>query len=276
MNCLKDSIKKWGYLILGVMLMSAALALFFDPFSIILGGATGLAIIAQSLWGIPLWVTNLIVNMPLFLWAYFVFDRQFVIRSLISTLLLSLFLYLFEKIPPIENDYVTAVIFGGLLYGAGIGMVLRSGATTGGSDLTAGIINKIRSEISVSLIMMCIDIAIILLGFTIFGAVRAMYGIIAVTIMTKAVDLVLEGLNFAKVAFIVCDDGKALGTAIMKGIDRGVTVMPAGGLYSGKDKHVLMIAASRKEIVTLKRITTELDPAAFMFVTDIREILGKF
>ncbi len=269
-------IKKYGYLIVGIILMSLAVDCFFEPFSIILGGATGIAIIAESLWGIPLWLTNLAVNIPLFLLAYFVFDKAFVLRSGMCTLLLSFFLLIFEKIPPIENDYVTAVIFGGIIYGIGIGLVLKTASTTGGSDLAAGIINKLKPDLNLSYIMMCIDVAIIALGFTVFGAVRAMYGIIAVVIMTKAVDFVLEGLNFAKAAFIVCDDGKRLGTAIMYGINRGVTVLPAGGMYSGKDKQVLMVAASRKEIVALKQITAQTEPTAFMFVTDIREVLGKF
>jgi uncharacterized membrane-anchored protein YitT (DUF2179 family) len=155
-------------------------------------------------------------------------------------------------------------------------MVLRYKATTGGSDLAAGIISKLKPSCRVSVTMLVIDVAVILLGLASFGTVKAMYGIIAVAIMSRAVDFVLEGVNFAKAAFIVCDDGKRLGKAVMEGIDRGVTVLPAGGMYSGKDKQVLMVAASRKEIVTLKEITARVEPGAFMFVTDIREILGKF
>lgn len=276
MGDLRKSCKKWGYIIAGILLMAVALDWFFEPFSMILGGATGLAIIAQYLWGIPLWATNIAVNIPLFVWAYFVFDKSFVVRSGLCTLLLSFFLFIFERIPPVENDYVTAVIFGGIIYGVGIGMVFRGGATTGGTDLAAGIINKLRPHFGVAFTMMCLDVVIIAFGFTVFGAVRAMYGIIAVVIMTKAVDMVLEGLNFAKAAFIVCDDGKKLGEAVMNGIHRGVTVLPAMGMYTGRDKQVLMVAASRKEIVMLKRITSEVEPGAFMLVTDIREVLGEF
>jgi uncharacterized membrane-anchored protein YitT (DUF2179 family) len=179
-------------------------------------------------------------------------------------------------LPAVESDCITAVIFGGIIYGGGIGLVMRYKATTGGSDLAAGIIGRIYPSCRVSVAMLVIDVAVILTGLAFVGTVRAMYGIIAVAIMSRAVDFVLEGLNFAKAAFIVCDDGKRLGTAIMKGIDRGVTVLPAGGMYSGRNKQVLMIAASRKEIVTLKEITAHIEPGAFMFVTDIREILGKF
>jgi uncharacterized membrane-anchored protein YitT (DUF2179 family) len=267
---------KWGYMVAGIMLMAVALSLFFEPFSIILGGATGLGIIAQRLWGVPLWATNIIVNLPLFAWAYFVFDRKFVVRSAVATGLLSLFLYVLEWLPAVENDYVTVVVFGGLIYGFGIGLVLKSGATTGGSDLAAGILNRLKGDVSVSKWMLGIDVAIIVLGFSVFGAVRAMYGIIAVAIMTKAVDIMLEGLNFAKVAFIVCDDGEGLGRSIMEEIHRGVTVIPGGGLYTGREKRVLMIAASRKEIAVIKSVTARVAPDAFMFVSDIREIMGKF
>lgn len=269
-------IKKWGGMVCGTALMSAALGLFFEPFSMILGGATGLGIIIEGIWGIPLWITNILINLPLFVWAYFVFDRAFVLRSGCATLLLSLFLYVFELLPLIKSDYVTCVVFGGILYGVGIGMVLHSNATTGGSDLAAGIINRLFPHIKVTAAMLAIDVAIIMLGFTVFGSLLAMYGIIAVVIMTKAVDFVLEGLNFAKAAFIVCERGSALGEAIMKGIDRGVTALPGSGMYSGREKQVLMVAASRKEIVSLKEITRRVEPDAFMFVTDIREIMGRF
>ena len=271
-----EGIKRWGCIICGTALMSAALGLFFEPYSMILGGATGLGIIIEGIWGIPLWITNILINLPLFVWAYFVFDRGFVLRSGCATLLLSLFLYVFELVPAVKSDYVTCVVFGGILYGVGIGLVLRSNATTGGSDLAAGITNKLFPHIKVTVAMLVLDVAIIMLGFTVFGSLLAMYGIIAVTIMTKAVDFVLEGLNFAKAAFIVCENGNKLGEAIMKGIDRGATLLPGSGLYSGRQKQVLMVAASRKEIVKLKEITKEVEPEAFMFVTDIREIMGRF
>ncbi len=271
-----DKVKRAVCIIIGIMLMSAALDCFFEPFSMILGGATGIAVIAQHLWGVPLWATNLAVNAPLFVWAYFAVEKGFIIRSGICTLLLSFFLYIFEALPAVQSDYVTAAVFGGILYGAGLGLVFRGGATTGGSDLAAGIIGKLKPHLSIPAVMLCIDAVIILTGFTVFGSVKAMYGIISVAIMTKAMDMVLEGFKFAKAAFIVCDDGERLGRALMSGIKRGVTVLPACGLYSGNDKQVLIVAASRKEIVELKRITAEIEPSAFMFVTDIREILGIF
>lgn len=271
-----EKFKKWGCIIGGTALMSGALSLFFQPFSMILGGATGLGIIIEGVWDIPLWITNILINLPLFVLAYFVFDKAFVFRSGFATLLLSFFIYVFGLIPPIKSDYVTCVVFGGLLYGVGIGMVLYANSTTGGSDLAAGIINKLFPTIKVSRAMLVIDVAIILLGFTVFGSLLAMYGIMAVIIVTKAVDFVLEGLNFAKAAFIVCEKGSTLGREIMRGIDRGVTVLPGNGMYSGREKQVLMVAASRKEIFKLKKITKEIEPDAFMFVTDIREIMGRF
>lgn len=272
----KDEIKRLVYLIAGVALMAAATDMFFDPFSLVTGGVTGVAVILRSLWGVPLWLTNTVLNVPLFIWAYFVFDRHFVVRSASAALLLSVFLYLMEFMPDIENDAVTVVVFGGLIYGVGIGLVLRSGATTGGTDLAAGIVNRLRPDIGIAPAMLCMDVAVIVSGFAVFGEVRAMYGIMAVAVTTRAMDFVMEGLNFAKAAFIICDNAPALGKAVMEGIDRGATVIPAGGMYSGRDKKMLVVAASRKEIPALKRITAEVEPGAFMFVTDIREILGNF
>ena len=259
----KDEIKRLVYLIAGVALMAAATDMFFDPFSLVTGGVTGVAVILRSLWGVPLWLTNTVLNVPLFIWAYFVFDRRFVVRSASAALLLSVFLYLMEFMPDIENDAVTVVVFGGLIYGVGIGLVLRSGATTGGTDLAAGIVNRLRPDIGIAPAMLCMDVAVIVSGFAVFGEVRAMYGIMAVAVTTRAMDFVM-------------DNAPALGKAVMEGIDRGATVIPAGGMYSGRDKKMLVVAASRKEIPALKRITAEVEPGAFMFVTDIREILGNF
>lgn len=269
-------LKKYASLPAGIFLMAFSLHSFFEPFDIVSGGATGLGIILEDVIGIPLWISNLAINVPLFVWAYFVFDKHFVLRAAASELLFTFFLYLFEGLYLVESDFVTSAIFGGALYGVGVGMVLRTGTTTGGTDLAASIVNSIFSHIKIPVAMLILDVAVILTGFTVFGTVRAMYGIIAVTVMSKTSDFMLTGLNFAKAAFIVSEKGEELGKALTGSLDRGATLIKANGVYSGSDKQVLIVAAPRKQIPALREITGKIDPNCFMFVTDIREILGKF
>ena len=267
-----------GYLSLplGIFLMAFALDGFFEPFQIVCGGATGLGIILEDRLGLPLWISNLGINIPLFIWAYRVFDRGFVLRATGSELLFTFYLYILEGFDGVESDFVTAAVFGGVIYGLGLGMVLRTGTTTGGTDLTASIINHRLPYIKIPAAMLVLDMAVILTGLGVFGPVRAMYGIIGVAVMSRTSDLVLEGLNFAKAAFIISDRGQELGEAITRELDRGATLMEARGVYSGRDRQLLVVAASRRQIPALRLISRRIDPECFMFVTDIREIIGRF
>lgn len=271
-----DFLRKYGSLPLGIVLMAFALKGFFEPFNIVSGGVTGLAIIIEDIVGIPLWISNLVINLPLFVWAYLVFNRGFVIRAAGAELFFTFLLYVMEDFKGVESDFVTSAVFGGTIYGLGIGLVLRTGTTTGGTDLTASIINRLLPYIKIPAAMMVLDMAVILTGFGVFGAVRAMYGIIAVAVMSKASDFVLEGLNFAKAAFIISDRGGEMGRAITGELDRGATLIEARGVYSGRERQMIVVAASRRQIPALRAICRRVDPGSFMFVTDIREIIGKF
>lgn len=279
---MKNDRRDWCYIVSGVILMGIALSWFLEPNHIVIGGATGLAIIIQDVskrvlgYGIPLWMTNLAVNIPLFIGAVKIMGFPFLKRTVVATLLLSAVLGLTEGAVELEMDYVLSSVFGGVLSGVGIGLIFRGSATTGGSDLLASLIHRRYKGVSVAKIMFVIDVAIILMGLFVFGTMATLYAVIAVFLISHTIDMVLEGLDFAKAAFIMSEYPDELAKCIMRELDRGATLLYGKGMYTGKNKPVIMVVMAKKQVLKLKEITKEIDENAFIIVTDVREVLGEF
>ena len=279
---MKNDRRDWCYIVSGVILMGIALSWFLEPNHIVIGGATGLAIIIQDVskrvlgYGIPLWMTNLAVNIPLFIGAVKIMGFPFLKRTVVATLLLSAVLGLTEGAVELEMDYVLSSVFGGVLSGVGIGLIFRGSATTGGSDLLASLIHRRYKGVSVAKIMFVIDVVIILMGLFVFGTMATLYAVIAVFLISHTIDMVLEGLDFAKAAFIMSEYPDELAKCIMQELDRGATLLYGKGMYTGKDKPVIMVVMAKKQVLKLKEITKEIDENAFIIVTDVREVLGEF
>ena len=178
----------------------------------------------------------------------------------------------FEKI---GNDLLITAVFGGVILGIGVGLVLKSSATTGGSDMLASIIKFKHPKFPIPKLMLVIDGFIILMGFFIFGAQNAMYAIISVVITSRTISTVLEGGHQAKAAFIMSNENLAISQAIMEKIPRGSTGLKARGMYSKEDKEMLFTVVSQKEISKLREIIYEIDPNAFVTIADVREVLGE-
>jgi uncharacterized membrane-anchored protein YitT (DUF2179 family) len=254
-----------------------------EPNLLVTGGASGISVITEYLsekclpFVIPLWFTNLLVNIPLLIWAKFVLGSSFVKKSLLGTVLLSLFLKLTQQMPQLiyYDDFINSV-FGGAIMGVGIGFVLKGGATTGGSDLLATLINKKNSSLTVSALIFVIDVVVILGGMFVFGASKAMYSVISVYITTQAINLILEGLNFARAVFIMSDKYDAVANMLIGQLHRGATILYGCGAYSGEKKNVIVIVVARKQISRVKSIVGEVDKGAFVFITDVREVMGAF
>lgn len=261
--------------------MALALSLFLEPNSIVTGGVTGLAIVIEHLseitFGkrIPLWLTNIVLNIPLFLITIKVFGMKFLKRTLFATIFLSVSLYFTEFIPPIDVDNTLACVFGGAICGVGLGFIFRGNATTGGTDLAASIIHKYVKYFSVPKIMFFIDIIIVIAGFFVFGSIATMYAIISIYIISKVIDAILEGLSFAKAAFIISEKYEEITNEILSKLDRGATAIYGKGMYTKKELNILLCVVSQKEIFKLKEITSDIDPNAFVIVADVREALGE-
>lgn len=265
----------------GTALIAFAVASIYDSVGLVTGGFSGLAIIIKRLTepvipgGIPLAVTNLVLNIPFFLIAIRLKGFHYVLKTLCATGMLSVWLSVLPVIPLAQGDLLLSALYGGVLMGAGIGMVFAAQATTGGTDLIAAIIQHFWKQYSIADIMQVIDALIVLAGASMFGIQMALYAMIAIYLVSKVSDGLIEGLKFSKAAFIITEKPKELSEALMREVDRGVTGIPARGMYSGDEKHMLFCVVARKEIVRLKEVALEVDPAAFVIVTDAREVLGK-
>lgn len=265
---------------IGVVLMSIAIQVFFARNTMVTGGFTGISIIIQNLSSemgitIPIWMTTIVFNIPLIIIALRVRGLTFVIKTLYAIVVLSIALFFAEYIPDMEIDLTLAAVFGGVLQGTGLGLVFRCMASTGGTDLIASLINKYRPHLSIQRMLFNMDFCIIMAGFVIFGPLNAMYAMIAVYIITKMVERMLEGINFAKAAFIISQRSEEVANNIMKSLGRGVTGLHGRGMYTGGEKNVMLCAVSPKEIIKLKNIVYETDPLAFVMVADVREVLGE-
>ena len=268
-------------IIVGTGLMSLAINSVFDAAGMVTGGFSGIAIIIKA-WtknliegGIPLWVTNCVLNLPLFVIAWKVRGFSFIKRAILGEISLSVWLAIQPVWNLAGNDLLLSALYGVVIQGVGIGLVFLGGGTTGGTDMMAAIIQKFLKHYSIAQIMQVIDAMVVLVGMYVFGVHKALYAIIAVYLVTKVSDGLIEGLKFSKAAYIITGKPKEISDMIINDLDRGVTGINARGMYSGQDKLMLFCVVNKKEIIMLKEKVDEIDPDAFVIVTDAREVHGE-
>ncbi len=266
----------------GAGVMAAAVNCVFEPMGLVTGGATGIGIIVKELTGnvaggegIPLWITNLVCNIPLFICAYFLHGRRFVQRGLITAGLFTIFLAVIPvTMLPTENALLNSIL-GGVIMGSGLGMVFAAGSTTGGMDLLAVLLHKKFRYWSEAQILAAVDGVIILGGALIFGLEHALYALISVFIVMRISDGILNGLKFSKMAFIISEQSADITEYLMTEMERGVTGIEITGMHTGKHRNMLLCVVSKKQIVELKEAALSIDPHAFVIVTDANETLGE-
>lgn len=274
-------IKEYIMIAIGTALIAFSVASIYDPSGFVTGGFSGLAIIVKQLTaelvpgGVPLALTNLILNIPVFLIAIRLKGWSYIVKTLFGTVMLSFWLGVLPVIPIAEGDFLLTALYGGIVMGAGIGLVFLSQATTGGTDLIAAIIQHFWRHYSIADIMQVIDAFIVLAGAYLFGIQMVLYAVISIYLVSKVSDGIIEGLKFSKAAFIITCKPDEVSKILMDDLSRGVTGLSAKGMYSGQKKNMLFCVVSRKEIVRLKELTLSLDPDAFVIVTDVREVLGE-
>ncbi|HJC06161.1 MAG TPA: YitT family protein [Candidatus Enterocloster excrementipullorum] len=266
---------EYGIIVLGTAIMAFAIKNIYDPVSMVTGGVSGLAIIFKEMWGVPLWLTNTLLNVPLFAAAYFIMGWKFIKRTLFATVLLSLFLYVLPVVNLTDSDMLLSALFGGILSGIGTGLLFLVGCTTGGTDMLAVLIQRAVPYYTVAQVMQVLDGMIVAAGALVFGIPAALYAMIAIFCLAKVTDGIIEGLKFSKQAYIISDQYEEIAQAVMSRMGRGVTSLEARGMYSGQEKKVLFCVVSKKELVELRQITAEFDPRAFMIVNDAREVFGE-
>ena len=259
---------------LGCALGALAYPLFLVPNHIAPGGLTGLATVLNYLFHWPVGTTSLVMNVPLFIIGYRAMGRVFVVRSLVATVLFSVLIDLIP-LPPMTEQPLLGAVFGGVLLGAGLGLILRGGATTGGTDMVARMIHNRFQHISVGAFLFLIDCCVVLMAGFFIEAEYALYAFVALYAASKLIDVVMVGLTREKACYIISTQHEQVKREIMEKLDRGVTVLPAEGGYSGQERPVLLCVLSAQELGRLKAIVREADEDAFLFISDAHEVLGE-
>lgn len=273
--------RKYMTIITGSILMALGVNLIYEPLGLVTGGLSGLAIVVKELTelfldsGLPVWLFTVLTNIPLFLLSFKVLGLKTMFNVFLGTLAYILALLVIPIYDFHFDDLLLASVVGGAISGAGLGLVFSASGSTGGTDLVATLIQKFKPHMSVPAILTIIDGAIIVLGAIVFGLGNALYAIIAVYITAKVSDGILEGLKFAKMAYIISDEYEQIAQAIMTKMDRGVTGISSTGMYSSKERKMLFCVVSKKEIIRITEIAKQIDPKSFVIVTDAREVMGE-
>lgn len=267
-------IKNAALIAIGLMFSTLAYNLFLIPSNIAAGGFTGIAQLVNSGTSWPIGVISLALNVPLFLISMKSLGWRFGIRSLITTILFSLLLDAVQLNFQVQDMWLAAV-YGGLFCGLGFGFILRGSATTGGTDMLASLIHRIVPSIRVSVGIFLVDGLIIIASAFVFDMTCAMYALICTMICNVVVDFVLEGPNSSHSFFIISDQSEEIARRIMDELDRGVTGLEGVGMYSGKEKRVLLCAVTRLEAMRLRRIVFSVDPRAFLISTKAHDTYGE-
>lgn len=276
-----QQLRKILTIILGTGLLAFSVKCIYDPCGMVVGGFSGVAIIVKHLsgglmeGGIPLGITTFALNVPVFCAAYPIRGKEFVKRTLLATIFLSIWLEILPLVQVTEQDFVLAAIFGGITGGAGIGLVLSTGTTTGGTDMLGSLLQIKFPEYSVAQIMAVLDGIIIVAGAFLFGFPSALYALTAVYVTTKISDTFVIGFGYARSVYIVTSKPEAVAGKVFKEIDRGVTGIYAKGMYTGQDKTLLFCVVTKKEIIRLKECIHAVDTEAFVIVSEVKEVHGE-
>ena len=253
-----------------------------NPDGMVPGGFTGIAIIVKELTkgivpdGIPLWVTNLILNVPMVPIVLKINGWDFAKRTVAGSLLLSFWLAVIPYVQLMEEpDLFLTSVFGGVSMGIGVGLVFLGKGTTGGTDMCGAILHHFFPHISLPKLMQMLDVVITSVGIMVFGIRVALYSIIVVYLTAKISDRIMEGSTSAKMLYIISDQSTLIAEKIMEKLGRGVTGLQGRGMYTNQDKTILICVISPREIARIKDVVLEADSKAFVIVNDSREVLGE-
>ncbi|WP_238917988.1 YitT family protein [Clostridium sp. YIM B02555] len=258
---------------IGSVLASIGLEIFLIPNNIIDGGITGISIMASYITNLPLGLFVFILNIPFLVLGYKQIGKTFALSTLFSVICLSIGVSFLHPIPGITKDILLATIFGGIILGVGVGIIIRNGGSLDGTEIVAIIMDK-RSSFSIGEIVMFINLFILGGSGILFGWDRAMYSLMAYFIAFKAIDITVEGLDESKAVIIVSEKNKDISEALTDRLGRGVTLLHGEGAYKGKSTNVIYVVVSRLEIAKLKGIVNDFDEDALVTVTSV-EASGK-
>ena len=274
----KENLKDYLLIALGCLVQAVGMVVFMVPANLISGGISGLAQVINHFSGLPIGLMTLLGNIPVLILGWRYLGRlPFAIRTVMAILLFSVFtdlIYFIYPDPAITNDIFLNTVFGAVIMGLGFGLVYLGGGTSGGSDIIGRILNQ-RLGISISNAFLFTDSVIIILGAVVFGWELGLYAMIVVYISGKAAELISEGRNSFRQAYIISSAPDVIADRIMKEMEHGVTILHGAGAYSREEKEILYLVFYPNELNELKKMVAESDPKAFMIVGQANEVLGE-
>lgn len=267
------------FFLAGGTLFALSVKMFAAPNQIAPGGVTGLATVLNYLFHFPIGGFVLLCNLPIFLWAVLELGYKMVAKTIAATVIYSFMIdFLGFFIPPYQGDPILATIFGGVLEGAGLSLAFLRGATTGGSDMVARLLEKRFRHISMGKLMLGVDAGVVALsGFAYRSLESALYAFLMTFISTKLIDSILYGTDVGtgKILYIMSEKNEEISGKIIRGLERGVTKLSCRGAYSGREGEVLLCAVRRDEVYAIHEIVGQTDPNAFLIVGEAGEISGE-
>jgi uncharacterized membrane-anchored protein YitT (DUF2179 family) len=275
---LKSIVFEYIGLAVGSVIMSLGLVLFLIPGRIAPGGVSGIGIVLHHLFNLPVGMMMLVFNIPLFIFGIKVLGTQFGPRTLFSFITVSVMIDIFDKVfhlgAATDNLLLTS-IFGGILLGIGLGIVFRFKGTTGGSDILGQIIHK-YSNVSIGTGILIVDFFVISFAGLAFHDINlALYGFISLYFSSKVLDLILDGIDYARSFYVVSEKQDDIIEAITNDMGRGGTEISGKGFYTRKERNILYTVVARKEVATLRQLIQRIDPNAFVIIANVHEVLGE-
>ncbi|MCM1126008.1 MAG: YitT family protein [Lachnospiraceae bacterium] len=273
---MKGKIKKFLLITCGTLFFGMALSLFIDPNDFAPGGASGLAIILNRVIPLETGTLFLLINIPIMILGVWQFGWKFILATLYATLMSSVFTNLFKSLPPLTTEPILAAVFGGALLALGMGMVLRNGATTGGSDIIVKCLRRKKPYLKTGTLLLLVDAVVIGIGGIVFRNVESMlYSVLSVAVTSAVLDMVLYGRDEAKLIYIVSDYFEEIAKRILGEVDIGVTYLSGTGGYERKEKQVILCVVKKPMAHKVEEIVKQEDAAAFMIISSASEIYGE-
>ena len=261
---------------IGTLIMAIGIEQFLLPNQLSTGGFSGIGTVIYYTTGISVGTIMLLLNIPLFIIAYFKVGKKFFINAVIGTFLLSYFLNIFQKVESVTDDRILACLYGSVIVGIGTAIVLKANGSTGGTELLANVIRRYKPEMKTGTLMIIFDTLIVIANTIFFREIEiALYSALAIYIMGKILDIFFEGIDFAKMLLIISPKWEQISDAINKELRRGSTALYGKGMYKKQDKNILLCVMSRTEIREARIIIETIDPSAFIVITNAREVYGE-
>jgi len=263
-------------ILVGSLIVAASVPLFLAPNQVVSTGVTGVGMLAHYMWGWPIGLVTLLLNVPLLLmgiiWGG---GSKLLVRMIFSVVVMTIGIDVLQRIlPPVQTDPLLYTLFGGLLDGLGIGLVLRGRGTTGGTDIVAQLLNRYRG-LSFGSVLMVTNGVILCGAALVVGLVPVLYALVVTYVSGRVVDFVQEGVGYARAAMVITDRYEMVQENVFQQLGRGVTVLEARGGYTDRSRPALYIVVARTQVTQLKHIIAEIDPSAFVVVSEAHEVLGE-